>query len=50
MGADRVHLGQVDLAEQDRFFIADAGDNFFRSPGDEVLPAKLDVCAALLEQ
>ena len=50
MGAGRAHLGQVDLAEQERFFIGDAGDDFSQCAGDETLPTKLDACTALLEQ
>ncbi len=50
MGAGRVHLGQVNLAEQDRFFVANAGDDFSQCAGDKTLLAKLDACTALLEQ
>ena len=50
MGAGRVHLGQVNLAEQDRFFVANASDDFSQCAGDETLPTKLDACTALLKQ
>ena len=50
MCAGHIHFGQVDLAEQERFFIGDAGDDFSQCAGDETLPTKLDACTALLKQ
>jgi len=46
MGAGRVHLAQIDLAEQDRFFLAGIGDGFSRRVGDKTLPPKLNAVAA----
>ena len=46
MCAGHTHFGQVDLAEQDRFFLAGIGDGFSRRVGDKTLPPKLDAVPA----
>ena len=38
MGAGRVHLAQIDLAEQDRFFISGGDDDFSRCIGVKLYP------------
>jgi len=46
MCAGHTHFGQVDLAEQDRFFLAGIGDDFSRRVGDKTLPPKLNAVPA----
>ena len=46
MCAGHIHFGQVDLTEQDRFFLAGIGDGFCRRVGDKTLPQKLDAVPA----
>ena len=46
MCAGHIHFGQVDLAEQDRFFLTSIGDGFCRRVGDKTLPPKLDTVPA----
>ena len=46
MCAGHIHFGQVDLTEQDRFFLAGIGDGFCRRVGHKTLPPKLDAVPA----